>query len=421
MKITSLLSVSLTTLLIGAGLTYWCINNQVNTKLSNREFLEARLKSISQPEDSSAAIRRLPVVRVDKAQLRPIANESRFDGRLVEIQKVVVASEVSGLIRQMPVEVGDKVKQSTSLIVDVDTTWLDIALIQALRQKEVNQVNMTLQKAELDRVERLVERQKGVITESDLEKQRALAEESVAQFKLSEAAENEIREKLARTKIYAPFNGSIIKKIAELGGYVSPGTPLVEIVSDGQIDALFNIGENYIDRVKIGNTLNVNICPLNETVEGRIVSVVPYGATAARSFPVRVRLDDKTGKFKVGMSVQCILNTTDTVDHLCVVKNAVLQKPGDTTVWIVQKDQDNSLHALPIPVYIHAKDKGFIAICPATEAGKQQLAADTPVIIEGAERLTPNQQVTIKDLNPYLLKDLPTAAGMQTFSHQKEN
>lgn len=422
MKHTTIIAIVLTSLIIGATGSFWIINSRSQAQLSDKGFLQSRLQELETLQKGKEQTpQRLPIVRVQSAKLMEIADQRRFDGRLIEIQKTIVASEVSGLIRQMPVEVGDKVKKDASLIVDVDTTWLDIALIQAKRQNEFDRVNMELQRAELNRLERLTERQMGVVTQSDLEKQSALAEESVAKFKLSEAAVNEIQEKLDRTKIYPPFNGSIIKKCAELGAYVSPGSPLVEIVSDGQIDALFHIGENYIDKVQLGDKINVKICPLGETVEGTIQSIVPYGATAARSFPVRIRLDDKQGKLKVGMSVECILETTDKQEKLTVVQDAVLQKPGENTVWVaIPTDSPDVFKAIPVPVYVHAKANGFRAVRPATQQGLQQLKPGALTITEGAERLMPNQEVSIKELNPALLKDLPTAAGMQTFSHEKE-
>ena len=349
-----------------------------------------------------------------------ISDEQSFDGRLVEIQKVVLASEVSGLINEMTVEVGDKVQAKKTLIVGVDATWLNIALIQAQRQKEFDRVNMTLQKAELNRLERLRERQAGVVTDSELEKQTALAEESVAKYKLSEAMENEIQEKLNRTKIYAPFNGAIIRKLAELGAYVSPGTPLVEIVSDGQADALFHINEKFIQRIHIGDPLPIYVPAVDKTINGEIVSIVPYGSTAARSFPVRIRIDDQDGLLKIGMSVQCTLETTEKAQRLTVPRDAVLQKPGENTVWVVQKESDGSLRVTPVPVYIHAKANAVLAVRPATEAGEKTLVPGALTIIEGAERLMPGQEVELKEINPELLKDLPTAGGMQSFTHEKE-
>ena len=419
MKFTSFLAVGITALLIGAGVSYYTISNQTNAKMTDKAFLEKQLKSLSSG-DKKDTTRRLPIVRVAPAQMSDISDEQIFDGRLVEIQKVVLASEVSGLINEMTVEVGDKVQAKKTLIVGVDATWLNIALIQAQRQKEFDRVNMTLQKAELNRLERLRERQAGVVTDSELEKQTALAEESVAKYKLSEAMENEIQEKLNRTKIYAPFNGAIIRKLAELGAYVSPGTPLVEIVSDGQADALFHINEKFIQRIHIGDPLPIYVPAVDKTVNGEIVSIVPYGSTAARSFPVRIRIDDQDGLLKIGMSVQCTLETTEKAQRLTVPRDAVLQKPGENTVWVVQKESDGSLRVTPVPVYIHAKANAVLAVRPATEAGKETLVPGALTIIEGAERLMPGQEVELKEVNPELLKDLPTAGGMQSFTHEKE-
>ena len=419
MKFTSFLAIGITALLIGAGVSYYTLSNQTNAKLTDKAFLEKQLKSLSSG-DKKDTTRRLPIVRVARAEMSDISDEQLFDGRLVEIQKVVLASEVSGLINEMTVEVGDKVQAKDTLIVGVDATWLNIALIQAQRQKEFDRVNMTLQKAELNRLERLRERQAGVVTDSELEKQTALAEEAVAKYKLSEAMENEIQEKLNRTKIYAPFNGAIINKLTELGAYVSPGTPLVEIVSDGQADALFHISENFIQRIHIGDPLPIYVPAVDKTVNGEIVSIVPYGSTAARSFPVRIRIDDQGGLLKIGMSVQCTLETTEKAQRLTVPRDAVLQKPGENTVWVVQKESDGAFRVTPVPVYIHARANAVLAVRPATEAGEKVLVPGALAIIEGAERLMPGQEVELKEINPELLKDLPTAGGMQSFTHEKE-
>lgn len=419
MKITSFLAIAITALLLGAGVSYWALSNQINSKLSDKAFLEKQIKSLSQDSKQSSQLR-LPIVRVAPAKMANISDEQSFDGRLVEIQKVVLASEVSGLINEMTVEVGDKVQAKKTLIVGVDATWLNIALIQAQRQKEFDRVNMTLQQAELNRLERLRDRQAGVVTDSELEKQTALAEESVAKYKLSEAMEKEIQEKLARTKIYAPFNGAVIKKITEQGAYVSPGAPLVEIVSDGQIDALFHINENFIERIHINDVIPLTIPAVHKTIDAKVVSIVPYGSTAARSFPVRFRMDDQSGLLKVGMSVQCTLETTAKAQRLTVPRDAVLQKPGENTVWVAKKEEDGSICVIPVPVYIHAKANAILAVRPATEAGKAILVPGALTVVEGAERLIPGQKVEPRDLDPKLLENLPTAGGMQSFKHEKE-
>ena len=120
------------------------------------------------------------------------------------------------------------------------------------------------------------------------------------------------------------------------------------------------------------------------------------------------------------MSVQCTLETTEKAQRLTVPRDAVLQKPGENTVWVVQKESDGSLRVTPVPVYIHAKANAVLAVRPATEAGEKILVPGALAIIEGAERLMPGQEVELKEINPELLKDLPTAGGMQSFMHEKE-
>jgi len=62
-------------------------------------------------------------------------------------------------------------------------------------------------------------------------------------------------ERIARSTILAPFDGTVIAKHAELEGHVSPGTPIVEIVSRGQVDARFMVPESAINMVRARGVL----------------------------------------------------------------------------------------------------------------------------------------------------------------------
>lgn len=420
-QLLSICSVALTTLLLGVGLTFYLTSRQMERKLSDKSFLEKQMQRLDEQQNGEKkAPRKLPSVRVCKVEQKPISDERLFDGRVVEIQKVTLSCEVAGLIKQMPVELGDRVYKGKTLIAEIDTTWLSLAHAQIEKQKESKNAEMQLQKTELDRMERLFELGSGALSQSDLDKQRTLTEQTVAEYKLAVVMEEEAREKLTRTKIYAPFNGSIISKQSELGAYVCSGTPLVEIVSCGEVDALFHIYEDNVERIKVGDLIPVRICPLNEEVTAEVISIIPYASTAARTFPVRFRMNDESGKIKVGMSVQCVLATSDKREQLTVVRDGVLDKPDGATVWVAQPQSDGSFQTVPIPVYIQARAQDYIAVRPVNEAMGKILQKDVLAVVEGAERLMPRQSVEIKELDARFLKDLPKAAGMQTFAHEKD-
>ena len=106
-----------------------------------------------------------------------------------------------------------------------------------------------------------------------------------------------------------------------------------------------------------------------------------------------------------------------------ISKDAVLVRPDGSTVWVaLPKDeeliqepragQDDHLTAKfpdelklsaaevrPVPVVISARLSNEYAIEPETDGGRRLLTAGTSVVIEGAERLTPGQQVRVVDLN----------------------
>ncbi|MDO5567331.1 MAG: efflux RND transporter periplasmic adaptor subunit, partial [Planctomycetia bacterium] len=218
--------------------------------------------------------------------------------------------------------------------------------------------------------------------------------------------------------IVAPYDGVIVRKISEVGAFVSPGSPLVEIVSSGKIDAELQVSESFIDRLKVGDKVPIWIDSLNQETEGTIFSIVPYGSTAARSFPVRIRLDDQNGRLKVGMSVRGRLQITDAKDSIVVEKDAVLDRPDGALIWVVFNEKDkqgneipNRKVAQPVQVVITARTDTKYAVVPLSAEGRTVLRPGVDCVIEGADRLMVNEQVTVATVDPELMKNLPKASG----------
>jgi hypothetical protein len=171
-------------------------------------------------------------------------------------------------------------------------------------------------------------------------------------------------------------------------------------VSRGQVDALLMVPESVVNRMRVDQQLSIRVDALGETAPGTVVSVTPYGATASRTFPVRVRLDDQDGRLKVGMSVTAPVPTGPETEALVVSKDAVLVRPDGSTVWVALPQAEKSAaEVLPVPVSVRVRMPYEYAIEPETDAGRKLLTAGTIVVIEGAERLTPKQKVRVIRLN----------------------
>ena len=358
------------------------------------EFLQEQLHRI-RPQSSQPDAGPPPaLIRVDTAQRKTIQPRRPIIGRLIEVRMVTVASEVTGKIIGLPVEEGTPVTAGKTVLAQIDDVWSRFALERCRAQVMSTEAKLKYELLELERHKQLTG--KKVIPQSELESQQATVAELQANLAQAKVAVEEESERINRSAILAPFDGAVVAKHAELGGHVSPGTPIVDVVSRGQVDAMLMVPESAINRIDVGQVLPIRIDPLAEEVPGKVVSLTPYGPTASRTFPVRVRLDDQGGRLKVGMSVTASIATGPETEALVVSKDAVLVRPDGSTVWVaVTGDDGRDAEVHPVPVTISARVQDEYAVEPETDKGRKLLTAGTRVVVEGAERLMPGQPVRI--------------------------
>jgi membrane fusion protein, multidrug efflux system len=390
-------SLSLSTLLLGGLAGGWAVWRGVHEQLQDPEFLRRQLER-ADPQAGQANSQTAPaLIRVNVAQRKKIQAQRSIIGRLVEVRKVTVASEVTGKVVELPVDRGTSVIAGQTVLARIDDVWARLAAERSKAQLASAEAQLTYQQAELRRGERLSETD--VVTASELESRRAMVQELEAKAAEAKATLEEETERMSRSVILAPFDGTVVEKQAELGGYLSPGDPIVDIVSRGQVEALLMVPESMINLIQLDQPLPIRIDPLAEEGQGRVVSVTPYGPAASRTFPVRVRLDDQGGRLKVGMSVTASIATGPEQETLVVSRDAALVRPDGTTVWVtLPAAEADGVQVQPVPVAITARMPTEYAIEPETDAGRRLLSDGASVVIEGAERLTPGQQVRIVSL-----------------------
>ena len=418
------LSLSVTTLVVGVVLGAWWYSAKYERQLADAEYLQSRLAAIGEDPQSEATSMPPALVRVARIDYGTIQPTRPVFGRLVEYRKVTISSEVEGKIIELPVEDGTPVQANKTLLAHVDEVWSKLAVAQTSAELDSITAQLAQETQELDRLRQLAAASS--VTISDLESQDSLVRQLQATKAKTEAVLEEKRERLTRAKIYAPFDGTIVKKHAEIGQTLAVGDPVVEIVSRGTIDAELRVPESLVDRIHVGMPIPVAIEPLQLKETGQVVAVIPYGPTASRTFPVRLRLQDQGGRLKVGMSVHAIVPESEPSKQLLVNKNGVLERPDGCTVWVVLPAASNPeqtgadagssagpapRRALPVPVRIVARDGDVYAIRPEAAADEKRLKPGTEVVIEGAERLTPQQQVRIVKMDPAYLENLPQASG----------
>jgi HlyD family secretion protein len=115
--------------------------------------------------------------------------------------------------------------------------------------------------------------------------------------------------------VYAPVAAQVYKRNVEPGEYVSPGVPLITLVDLGDMWVHFDLREDLVKTLKVGDRFGVRIPALGDrhiTVEVRLIGTkgeyTSWRATRAtgdfdlRTFSIRAYPVDKVPELRPGMS-----------------------------------------------------------------------------------------------------------------------
>ena len=388
-----LVAVALTFLLGGAVAGGVSVHKWWQGRLTDDEFVKTLTGPDGGPAGAGDTGPPAALIRADKARLEAIRPEKRVVGRLQEVRKVTLASEVKGKVVAMNVREGSPVVGGETVIASIDNVWLDLSIARQTAQIEAIKAQLRKEKHNLTKLAALYKR--GAATDFEHADQQATADHKAAELKAAEAALEEFAEQRRRVGIVAPFDGWVTLRHAEKGQWVNPGTAVVDIISRGEIYAVMNVPESLVNALSLGMPISVTIDALGETRTGTISSITPYGATASRTYPVRVTLVDDGGRLKVGMSTTATFPASAKRKQVMVPRDAVLIKPDGATVWVVRPGEPMTAAAVPVDVVARVGER--FAVEPVTAEGHGLLVDAATVVVEGAERLRPDQAVKFMD------------------------
>ncbi|MDO4575809.1 MAG: efflux RND transporter periplasmic adaptor subunit [Planctomycetia bacterium] len=416
----NLFSLCLTALFLGGAVGFYATYSFYKNNLSSEKYVAQLYESLKENGTIKPPVaRQASLVRVTPSEWGPAQEYRTILGRLVEIDRSTVCSEVSGKVVEMSIEEGTPVEGDVTQLARIDSIWNALSIDESKAKIAALRATMDYESSELKRSSDLITSQ--AVSQSEFESNAATIQELKAQIDAEETRLKEYELKVKRSVILAPFTGTVIQRYVDVGSYVSAGTPIAEVISSGSIDARIYVPEMFIQRIQVGQELEIQIDPLKKKVKGTVVLIVGSAETASRTFPVRVRMDDEKGMLKPGMSVRADIPVTDRFDAVLVPKDAVLIRPDGNTVWVVQeksgKDGKPETVAVPVPVDILADLRtGLLAVKSQTEEGLEILKTNVPTVIEGAERLSPGMTVRIVE-SPYELQPFP---GLYDSGQQKK-
>lgn len=326
------------------------------------------------------------LVRV--APVRQVNLNQRWDvvGRLVELQRSAITAEVDGKILAMPVEEGEAVVGGQTVLAQVDPVWTQLEAQRAQAAVAAAQAQLDQARRDSTYLEELSAA--GSAKPKEVADARTRVQAAEAELSATEAQLSMRQRQLERLQVVAPFDGFLVKKLVEVGQWVTRGTPVAEVISRGEIDAVVDVPEQLVNQVELGRPVELLVEPLKLELEGRVTAINPSGVTAARTFPVKIRLPDQQGLLKPGMSVVARVPVSEMRQVLAVPRDAVRRTDLGAQVWADLKGV-----AMPVSVRVLFGHNDLYAIEPLP--GAVPLAPGMLVVIEGAERLFPTAPLAV--------------------------
>ena len=292
-----------------------------------------------------------------------------FPGRVVAAEEVNLAFKVSGTLERIAVEEGSRVSRG-QLVAEMDPRDYQVQLNAA--EAEYMRV-----KAEAERVMALYA--DSVSTPDAYDKARYGLKQVTAKYENA-------RNQLADTKIYAPFNGYVQKRLFDPPTVISAGMPVLTIVSEGRQEIEINIpASTYLQRKEIASfTTSFEFLP-GQTVQLRLISMAPK-ANANQLYTVRLSLPDGLStQPSPGMNAMVNVTFNDTVNRKTEIpSSALFRKEGQTCVWVY--DAKGGTIGQRVVTVERLDTEGNAVVSQGISAGEQ-------VVVVGVHKLTDKQAV----------------------------
>ncbi|NCF28716.1 MAG: efflux RND transporter periplasmic adaptor subunit [Gammaproteobacteria bacterium] len=257
-------------------------------------------KEVVEPPERIRAVKTIVVAVRASGQLR------KFPGTVQPVDTSSISFEVTGLVQEIGVDRGDKVKDGEVLAV-LDKKPFELNVESAKAALSRAQARLTEKKSGYDRERRIQSQDPGATTQKAVDQARAAYESTRQNVSYSRAQLDLARRDLAKTELRSPFDGVVSDRHIEPFEEVSRGKPVLDLFVDGAMEVAVGVPENMIGDVHVGLRGEVRLPNRPDDVYHAVVSKVGSAATSANAFPVEANIQNADVHIRPGMTAELAL------------------------------------------------------------------------------------------------------------------
>ena len=323
----------------------------------------------SGPKGSEASAAEVPAAAVVAVSRGNIANVLNLAGQFQPYQVVDVHAKVSGYIKDIYVDIGDKVHAGETLAI-LEVPELNAQLKGTRSEFARSKDEITRAQHEVARAEsehgavhadylRLVQAaaaQPGLIAQQELDNAQAKDLSTAAQIDAAQAAlsaakqgsdvadanRERVQDLNDYTHVTAPLNGVIIWRYADTGALIQAGTssdtqslPIVKLSQSDLLRLRVPVPEDAVRYVHLGQIVQVRVDAVGRSLTGMVVRFTRNVSLETRTMETEIDVPNKDLSLTPGMYANTELQLDHRDNVLTIPVQAVVNDGNRRTVLVV--------------------------------------------------------------------------------------
>jgi RND family efflux transporter MFP subunit len=322
----------------------------------------------------------LRTVAVADATRIDIASSLDLTAEFEPYQEVDVMAKVSGYIREIKVDIGDRVAEG-QLLATLEIPEMQDDLTRAAAAIEGANADLAAARDELQRDEsahemahvsytRILEvskKERGLVPQQEVDEVHSrdlVAEAQVSaaksrmaaceqRIRVSEAEQGRYKTMYRYASITAPFAGVVTKRYANTGSLIQAGTasqtqamPVVRLSQNNLLRLQLPAPESAVPLVRLGEPVDVKVSAMHRTFRGVVKRFSDKVDEATRTMKTEVEVSNPDLQLVPGMYAEVDLVTEQRKSVLAVPVEAIDGAAGATRVFAV--DASGAVEIVPV-------------------------------------------------------------------------
>lgn len=241
-------------------------------------------------------------------------------GSILANESIELKSEASGKITKINFKEGTQVKQG-DLLVQINDEEIRA---QIEKQRYMQKLNKDIEYRQRQL------RQKDAISEEEYENALNNLNTTISDIKLLEA-------QLQKTRVFAPFTGTIGLRYVSVGAYISPSTVIATLYNSSPAKIEFAVPSRYTTQITTGKKIRFTV--ENDTsriFDGEVYAIEPRIDEETRTLKLRALAENANGQLIPGQFVKIDLILSSKKDALLIPTQAVIPGQDGQKVFVAR-------------------------------------------------------------------------------------